>query len=140
MKNLSKVLFSATLVLTALIVGSSVTLSKNNPVVNNKTSCEVASFTAFCETCGKDPETTLKTNMRKLWEDHVTWTRNVIFCLVDDLPGGDQTTKRLLDNQTDIGNAVKPYYGEEAGKKLSQLLHDHIAISADVIKAAKTSN
>jgi hypothetical protein len=79
----------------------------------------------------------LRTNMRKLWEDHVTWTRNVICCLVDDLPGADQAVKRLLQNQDDIGNAIKPVYGEQAGNKLTALLHDHISISADVVKAAK---
>jgi hypothetical protein len=82
----------------------------------------------------------LKTNMRHLWEDHVTWTRNVIFCLVDDLPGADQAVKRLLQNQIDIGNAIKPYYGEEAGKKLTELLTPHITIAAEVVKAAKAGN
>lgn len=82
----------------------------------------------------------LRTNMRKLWEDHVTWTRNVICCLVDDLPGADQAVKRLLQNQDDIGNAIKPVYGEKAGNKLTALLHDHINISADVVKAAKASD
>ncbi len=82
----------------------------------------------------------LKTNMRKLWEDHITWTRNVILCLVDDLPGTNQALNRLLKNQDDIGNAIKTYYGEAAGDKLSGLLRAHIAISADVVKAAKASN
>jgi regulatory protein YycI of two-component signal transduction system YycFG len=82
----------------------------------------------------------LRTNMRKLWEDHITWTRNVICCLVDDLPGADQAVKRLLQNQDDIGNAIKPVYGEAAGNKLTALLHDHITISADVVKAAKASD
>jgi hypothetical protein len=82
----------------------------------------------------------LKTNMRKLWEEHITWTRNVIFCLVDDLPGANQAVNRLLKNQDDIGNAIKPYYGEEAGNKLTGLLRAHINISADVVKAAKASN
>lgn len=82
----------------------------------------------------------LRTNMRKLWEDHVTWTRNVICCLVDDLPGADQAVKRLLKNQDDIGNAIKPVYGKDAGDKLTALLHDHITISADVVKAAKASD
>src|SRR6476660_4565545 len=68
----------------------------------------------------------LRTNMRKLWEDHITWTRNVICCLVDNLPGSDQAVKRLLKNQDDIGNAIKPYYGNDAGTKLTALLHDHI--------------
>jgi hypothetical protein len=83
---------------------------------------------------------TLKTNMRKLWEDHVIWTRNVILCLVDELPGTDQSVKRLLQNQVDIGNAFKPYYGEEMGKKLTELLYVHINTSAEVVKAAKAGN
>ncbi|WP_276134189.1 hypothetical protein [Polluticoccus soli] len=82
----------------------------------------------------------LRTAMRKLWEDHITWTRNVICCLVDDLPGKDEALKRLLQNQDDIGNAVKPFYGNEAGNKLTALLHDHITISADVVLAAKAGN
>jgi hypothetical protein len=82
----------------------------------------------------------LRTNMRKLWEDHITWTRNVICCLVDNLLGSDEAVKRLLKNQDDIGNAIKPVYGEAAGNKLTGLLHDHITISADVVKAAKASD
>lgn len=82
----------------------------------------------------------LRTDMRKLWEDHVVWTRNVIFCLVDDLPGKDETLKRLMQNQDDIGMAVGTYYGADAGKKLTDLLHDHIAISADVVNAAKADD
>jgi len=79
----------------------------------------------------------LRTNMRKLWEDHVTWTRNVICCLTDGLPGADQAVTRLLKNQDDIGNAVSSYYGNDAGKKLTSLLHEHITTAADVVKAAK---
>jgi hypothetical protein len=82
----------------------------------------------------------LKTAMNKLWEDHVTWTRNVICCLVDELPGSDQAVTRLLKNQEDIGNAIKPYYGEEAGNQLTALLKPHITISAEVVKAAKADN
>jgi len=88
----------------------------------------------------QDDADKLQTAMRKLWEDHVTWTRNVILCLVDNLPGSDQAVQRLLKNQDDIGDAIKPYYGDEAGAKLTSLLHDHIMISADVVKAAKMNN
>lgn len=83
---------------------------------------------------------TLKTNMRKLWEDHITWTRNVILCLTDGLPGKDQSVKRLLQNQSDIGNAIKPFYGDEAGNKLTDLLKSHIVIAADVVTAATSGN
>jgi len=86
------------------------------------------------------PAENLRTAMRKLWEDHITYTRNVICCLVDNLPGADQAVKRLLKNQDDIGDAIKPYYGDDAGKKLTALLHDHITISADVVKSAKAND
>src|SRR5215831_664486 len=82
----------------------------------------------------------LRTNMRKLWEDDITWTRNVILCLADGLPGSEQAVTRLLKNQDDIGNAIKPVYGDAAGTKLTSLLHDHIVIAADVVKAAKASD
>ena len=82
----------------------------------------------------------LRTAMRKLWEDHVTWTRNVILNVMDDLPGTDQAVKRLLKNQDDIGDAIKPYYGNDAGEKLSSLLHTHITQAADLLKAAKVDD
>jgi hypothetical protein len=82
----------------------------------------------------------LRVNMRKLWEDHVTWTRNVILNIMDGLPGTDQAVKRLLKNQDDIGDAIKPYYGDEAGEKLTSLLYTHITQAADLLKAAKANN
>src|ERR1051326_2663902 len=82
----------------------------------------------------------LKTNMRKLWEDHVTWTRNVIFNIIDDLPGTDQDLKRLLKNQEDIGEAIKPYYGADASKKLTELLKTHITEAGDILKALKSGD
>ena len=75
--------------------------------------------------------------MRKLWEDHITWTRLFIVSAAADLPDKDATTQRLLQNQTDIGNAIKAFYGDAAGEKLTALLRDHILISADVVTAAK---
>ena len=43
-------------------------------------------------------------------------------------------------SRRDIGAAIIPYYGEAAGKKLAQLLRDHILIAADVAAAAKAGN
>ena len=70
--------------------------------------------------------------MRKLWEDHVTWTRLYIVSAVAGLPDTEATAGRLLQNQTDIGNAIKPFYGEEAGAKLTELLRGHILTAADL--------
>ena len=82
----------------------------------------------------------LRTDLRKLWEDHAMYTRNVILNIIDNLPGTDQAVSRLLQNQVDIGNAIKPIYGSEAGNKLAELLKEHIIIAADLLKAAKANN
>ena len=82
----------------------------------------------------------LRMGMHKLWEDHIVWTRNVILNIMDDLPGTDQAVNRLLQNQDDIGNAVKPFYGEAGGKELTRLLREHITVAADLLTAAKASN
>src|SRR5688500_2269021 len=73
--------------------------------------------------------------MRRLWEDHVTWTRLAIISLTGDTPDTEASVVRLLQNQTDIGNAIMPFYGEAAGEALTQLLREHILIAADIIAA-----
>jgi hypothetical protein len=83
---------------------------------------------------------TLRQDMRKLWEDHITWTRLAIISLEGGTPDTDATVARLLKNQIDIGNAVKPFYGNAAGSKLTQLLREHILIAADLIAAAKAGD
>jgi len=78
--------------------------------------------------------------MRKLWEDHVTWTRLYIISAAAGLPDTEATAQRLLANQVDIGNAVAEFYGREAGDKLTALLKDHILIAADIVTAAKAGD
>lgn len=82
----------------------------------------------------------LQTTMRVLWEDHITWTRNVIFNVIDELPGTNEAVARLLQNQADIGNAIKPFYGDAAGNQLTALLRDHILIAADILTALDDGN
>jgi len=78
--------------------------------------------------------------MRKLWEDHITWTRLVIVSISNDLPDSGPTVQRLLQNQDDIGEAIKPFYGDEAGEQLSTLLRDHITIAAEILQFAKAGD
>lgn len=76
--------------------------------------------------------------MRELWEDHIVWTRMAIVSIVDDRPDQSFAVERLLQNQDDIGDAVKPFYGEAAGEALTALLREHIVGAADLLVAAKT--
>jgi hypothetical protein len=78
--------------------------------------------------------------MRRLWEDHVTWTRLAIISLTGDTPDTEASVGRLLQNQTDIGDAIKPFYGEAAGQELTRLLRDHILIAADLVAAARAGD
>ena len=82
----------------------------------------------------------LRDDMRRLWEDHITWTRLAIISLTTDSPDTEATVGRLLKNQTDIGNAVKPFYGRKAGNELTNQLRRHILIAAEVIAAAKAGD
>jgi hypothetical protein len=76
--------------------------------------------------------------MRKLWEDHITWTRLFIVSFSANLPDQQAITDRLLQNQVEIGNAIKPFYGDAAGTKLTALLKEHILGAVEVLKAAKS--
>jgi hypothetical protein len=85
-------------------------------------------------------EFVLRQEMRRLWEDHITWTRLAIISLTTDSPDTEATVGRLLKNQTDIGDAVKPFYGEAAGNELTRQLRLHILIAADVVAAARAGD
>lgn len=82
----------------------------------------------------------LKTALRKLWEDHITYTRNFIISALAGLPDQPAVTARLLRNQDDLGDAIKPFYGNPAGARLTALLRAHILIAADVVASAKAGD
>jgi hypothetical protein len=82
----------------------------------------------------------LKSDMRHLWEDHITWTRLAIISLTTSSPDTEATVGRLLENQTDIGNAIKPFYGKAAGNELTKQLRKHILIAAEVVEAAQAGD
>ena len=82
----------------------------------------------------------LRSDMRVLWEDHIVWTRLAIISLTTGSPDTQATVARLLKNQADIGNAVKPFYGKAAGNALTAELRKHILIAADVVAAAKAGD
>jgi hypothetical protein len=87
-----------------------------------------------------DAADALKQDMRKLWTDHVVWTRAYIIAAVADQPDAQAAANRLMKNQEDIGNAIGSIYGAPAGQQLTTLLKEHISIAVDLIKAAKAGD
>lgn len=72
---------------------------------------------------------------RRLWKDHVYWTRSYVQSALSAHPNKDAVLKRLLQNQADIGNSIKPYYGDAAGNQLTKLLTEHIVIAGQLVDA-----
>jgi hypothetical protein len=114
----------------------------------------VFAFVAFCATVSlvgfapmaastqpkKPTAAALRQDMRKLWSDHVIWTRDYIIAAAADAPDQKAAAARLMKNQDDIGAAVGSYYGAAAGTKMTELLKQHISIAVDLIKAAKSGD
>ncbi|RNB81951.1 glycosyltransferase [Brevibacillus panacihumi] len=91
-------------------------------------------------TCLSPKMVKLKTDMQKVWIDHTIWTRSYIVSAISNRQDQKDVLDRLLRNQQDIGNVIKPYYGEEAGNKLADLLREHILIAGKIVEAAKAGN
>jgi hypothetical protein len=77
--------------------------------------------------------------MRELWSDHIVYTRSLIISTSAGIGDTSAVLQRLLRNQDEIGEAIKPYYGDENGAKLTSLLRNHIQLAGKAFVAAKGS-
>ena len=110
-----------------LFILLSVLFTENSPLIAAKREPEI------------DPQA-FRDNMRKLWEDHVNLTRFFIISTISDLPDQDETAQRLIQNQNEIGNSIKPFYGDAAGDQLAELLREHALVTATMLQAARKAD
>ena len=73
---------------------------------------------------------------RLLWMEHVNWTRMTIISIVFQLPDLPFVQKRLLQNATDLGNCLRPFYGDQNADYYAKLIQDHLVIAAELVTAA----
>lgn len=83
-----------------------------------------------------DAKASLQRGLYRLWVDHVVWTREYIEAAVAGSEDASAAAGRLLRNQEDIGNALVPFYGEDAGAAVTGVLKQHIMIAVDLLDAA----
>ena len=110
-----------------LFVLLSVLFAENSPLISAKRSPEI------------DPQN-FRDGMRKLWEENVNLTRLFIISTIENLPDQDETAQRLIQNQNEIGDSIKPFYGDAAGEQLAELLGEHALISATMLQAARKAD
>ena len=79
----------------------------------------------------------LNNQMRKLWMEHVVWTKLAIMSMASDSQDTSFVSERLLRNAPDIGKLFATYYGPVIGQQYSELLKQHLLIAADLVNAAK---
>ena len=82
----------------------------------------------------------LNNAFRKLWEQHILWTRIVISDIVFEIPERDFAITRLLRNPDDFGKQLSQFYGSSFGRDFGALMYDHLTIAAELVHAVKSGN
>ena len=82
----------------------------------------------------------LSNSFRRLWTEHVMWTRSFIISTAFNLPDLDAVTARLLRNPEDFADVLKCYYSKSVADKFQELLTEHLLIAAAFVNAAKAGD
>ncbi|NLV50198.1 MAG: LysM peptidoglycan-binding domain-containing protein [Clostridiales bacterium] len=85
-------------------------------------------------------ELNLRNTMRRLWEEHIAWTRMAILSAASDSPDFSSVTERLLRNPKDMAEAIRPLYGEANASTFDRLMTEHLKIASQLVGAAKEGN
>lgn len=99
---------------------------------NRKMNCEDNRLTA--------KQLQLLNSMRRLWVEHVMWTRSFVVSTTFDLGDLDYVANRLMRNPADFAEALRPFYGNEKAAIFNNLFTEHLEIAGQLVNAAKTGD
>ena len=92
------------------------------------------------ETCYNPTQLHILNTLRRLWNEHVLWTRQFIVSSIFNAPDLQAVTQRLLRNPADFGTVLRPFLGNQATQKFVKLFTDHLLIAAALVDAAKAQD
>ncbi|MEW6186325.1 MAG: hypothetical protein AB1585_11370 [Thermodesulfobacteriota bacterium] len=75
-----------------------------------------------------------KSNMKRLWLENVSYSRNFIISSLADLPDLPKLKERLDKNQADIAGEFKTFFGDIVAENVAAILKKHSAITEEIIK------
>ncbi len=82
----------------------------------------------------------LMNELRKLWVEHVLWTRLFIISAVAEFPDLEVTAKRLLRNPSDFAKIFEIFYGKQKAEIFRSLLDEHLKIASSIVEVVKQGN
>jgi len=82
----------------------------------------------------------LSNTFRRLWNEHVLWTRFFIVSTAFDLPDLPLVTQRLLQNPGDFAKVLSQFYRKSEVEEFTRLFTDHLLIAAALVNAAKAGD
>lgn len=86
------------------------------------------------------PAQNVQEQFRRVWADHVIWTDKLVVSVLKKTEDKEAIMERLMKNQDDIGNSIKPYFGEKAAERFAVLMKEHITIADKVVESAMKGN
>lgn len=85
----------------------------------------------------KTDQVALRIRLRKIWEGQAALTRSYIVSYFSGLLENTAVKNKLIKNQQDLADIIKPYYGDAAKSQLTTLLDDHLTIALKVLQATE---
>lgn len=77
---------------------------------------------------------------RRVWSQHVWWTREVIQSIIAGLPGTQNSVNKLLQNPYEMGAIWAEYWSDASVKRMEALFTTHLKMGGDIVTAAKAGN
>lgn len=90
----------------------------------------------MCEMVCTDRQEILN-QFRKLWTQHVYWTRFFIVSILNDLKDVEEVTTRLIQNPKDFAKLLERFYAVQIANQFQSLFTEHLMIGADLASALK---